>query len=159
MLTERKYLIDKLMAAGIETTIITEQKKLEKSNEMHVGAVIFDKSTYKRNGSKKTYEDKSGVSCVRTKVFDRIDEFKVIIGEYTPEACEKIVDTFVSILDNGPKIRGNHVQVELAEAVWLDDEDSILKSKMTCEMRITFSGGVYSDHVKKERQLGAVNMK
>lgn len=158
MLQEQKYLIEKLKAAGIHTPVITSQKMLEKTNEMHLGAVIFDKSTFHRNGSKKNYVDQNGAKVVRMKIYDRISTFKVIVGEYAPENCEKIVDAFLAGLGNGPKINGNHVQVDVLDEVWLTDEDSILKSKLTCELTVSFQGGIYNEIKKTAGSIGTVNL-
>lgn len=49
----KQYLIDKLKEAGIKTRPYTTRKALEKCMESHVGAVIFERETNVRNGSKK----------------------------------------------------------------------------------------------------------
>ena len=38
----KQYLIDKLKAAGIKSKPFTTEKALEKSQESHIGAVLFD---------------------------------------------------------------------------------------------------------------------
>lgn len=158
MLQERKYLMDKLLEAGIHPPVITSQKMLERANDLHIGAVIFDKTLFTRNGSKKSYKDHSGAQAVRTKIYDKISTYKVIIGEYTPEKCEEIVDAFLAKLGSGPKIAGNHVQVDVVEAVYLTEDDSILKSKLTCELTVTCSGGIYKDTIKEPKSIGTVNL-
>ena len=37
----KEYLLDKLKAAGLKSTPYTTQKALEKSQESHIGAVLF----------------------------------------------------------------------------------------------------------------------
>ena len=49
----KQYLIDKLKAAGIKSKPFTTEKALEKSQESHIGAVLFERETFTRNGSKK----------------------------------------------------------------------------------------------------------
>lgn len=51
----KQYLIDKLKAAGIKSKPFTTEKALEKSQESHIGAVLFERETFTRNGSKKRY--------------------------------------------------------------------------------------------------------
>lgn len=53
----KQYLIDKLKAAGIKSKPFTTEKALEKSQESHIGAVLFERETFTRNGSKKRYRD------------------------------------------------------------------------------------------------------
>ncbi len=50
----KQYLIDKLKAAGIKSKPFTTEKALEKSQESHIGAVLFERETFTRNGSKYT---------------------------------------------------------------------------------------------------------
>ena len=68
----KKYLLDKLKAAGLKSNPYTTQKSLEKSNESHIGAVLFERETYARNGSKTRYRDQQGAQHKRRKVFDRL---------------------------------------------------------------------------------------
>ena len=56
----KQYLIDKLKAAGIKSKPFTTEKALEKSQESHIGAVLFERETFTRNGSKKRYRDEEG---------------------------------------------------------------------------------------------------
>ena len=55
----KQYLIDKLKAAGIKSKPFTTEKALEKSQESHIGAVLFERETFTRNGSKKRYRDEA----------------------------------------------------------------------------------------------------
>lgn len=61
---------------------IPAMKTLEKSNESHVGAVLFEGDSYTRSGSKTIYVDQEGVKRKRVKVFNRKTSFMVVIGEY-----------------------------------------------------------------------------
>ena len=45
----KQYLIDKLKAAGIKSKPFTTEKALEKSQESHIGAVLFERETFTRN--------------------------------------------------------------------------------------------------------------
>ena len=54
----KQYLIDKLKAAGIKSKPFTTEKALEKSQESHIGAVLFERETFTRNGPKRDTETK-----------------------------------------------------------------------------------------------------
>ena len=84
----KEYLLEKLKAAGLKSKPYTTQKGLEKSQESHIGAVLFESETLLRNGSKTRYRDQEGAQKKRRKVFDRALTFTVIIGDYTDEAVE-----------------------------------------------------------------------
>ena len=79
----KKYLLEKLKAAGLKSKPYTTQKGLEKSQESHIGAVLFESEALLRNGSKTRYRDQEGAQKKRRKVFDRALTFTVIIGDYT----------------------------------------------------------------------------
>lgn len=79
----KQYLIDKLKAAGIKSKPFTTEKALEKSQESHIGAVLFERETFTRNGSKKRYRDEEGTLHKRRKIMERATTFGVIIGGYT----------------------------------------------------------------------------
>lgn len=140
----REYLIEHLKTAGIKTNPYTTMAALSKSMESHIGAVLFENETLLRNGSKTTYVE-SELRKKRRKVFDRKLSFTVTIGEYTDEAVEEIYEKFLSGLDQGINIDGNYVPIEVEEAEWIDKDDSILKSKLAVQVKITFDGGIYRD--------------
>lgn len=56
----KAYLLAKLKEAGVKSRPYTAMKRLEKSQESHVSAVIFDKEALSRNDSKKLYRDEQG---------------------------------------------------------------------------------------------------
>ena len=41
----KKYLLEKLVAAGLKSKPYTTEKALEKSQESHIGAVLFESET------------------------------------------------------------------------------------------------------------------
>lgn len=143
--TCRDYLIDKLTTSGIKTRPYTTMKKLSGSYEAHIGAVLFSKETFNRNGAKRSYTDQTGGRNKRLKVFSRESTFDVIIGDADPDKVEEIFDAFMTGLDRGFYVDGNYVYIEPGEAEWADDEDSILKSKMAVKVGISFVGGIYKD--------------
>lgn len=143
--TCRAYLIDRLKTAGIKTQPFTAMKQLKTSSEKHLGAVLTDGETFSRSGSKTIYRDIAGDKHKRRKVFDRKLTFSVIIGEYDQDKCEEIFVTFLASLDTGIYVDGNYVSIEVEDADWVEEEDSILKAKVAVQMKVHFSGGIYRD--------------
>lgn len=144
--TESKaYLLAKLKEAGLKTKPYTTIKGLEKSQESHIGAVIFEKETISRNGSKKLYKDQEGAQKKRRKVFDRKLTFTVTIGDYTDDAVETMFEKFLASLDRGIWVDGDFVPLEAEGADWVNKDDSILKAQVAVQVAITFEGGLYKD--------------
>lgn len=141
----KEYLLEKLKAAGLKSKPYTTQKGLEKSQESHIGAVLFESETLLRNGSKTRYRDQEGAQRKRRKVFDRALTFTVIIGDYTDEAVESMFGAFLSSLDRGIYVNGDYVPIEVEGADWVDKDDSILKAQVAVQIRIRFDGGFYRD--------------
>lgn len=141
----KEYLLEKLKAAGLKSKPYTTQKGLEKSQESHIGAVLFESETLLRNGSKTRYRDQEGAQKKRRKVFDRALTFTVIIGDYTDEAVESMFGAFLSSLDRGIYVNGDYVPIEVEGADWVDKDDSILKAQVAVQIRIRFDGGLYRD--------------
>lgn len=141
----KQYLLDKLVGAGLKSKPYTTLKALEKSQESHVGAVLFDSETILRNGSKTHYKDKEGAQKKRRKVFDRALAFTVTIGGYTDDEVEGMFERFLNGLDKGIYVNGDFVPLEVEGADWVDKDDSILKAQVAVQIRIRFDGGVYRD--------------
>lgn len=141
----KQYLLDKLKAAGLKSNPYTTQKALEKSQESHVGAVLFDNEELARNGSKRPYRDDMDAKKKRCKVFDRTLTFTVIIGDYTDEAVETMFDRFLGSLDQGIYVDGNYVSIEPGTADWVSKDDSILKAQVAVQVSVAFHGGLYVD--------------
>lgn len=150
----KQYLLTKLKDAGLRSTPYTSMKALEKSQESHLGAVLFENEAYLRNGSKTRYSDQTGATVKRRKVFDRNLTFTVTIGEYTDDKAEEILSQFLAVIDKGLYIDGNFTPIEIDGTDWVDKDDSILKSKVAVQVKITFYGGVYKEtHFAKLKEL------
>ena len=111
----------------------------------HIGAVLFDREAYARNGSKKQFKDETGAKHKRRRVFDRDLTYAVTIGGYTDEEVEGILEEFLSGLDDGIYVDGNFVPIEPEGAVWFDTEDRLTKARVAVQATITFHGGIYRD--------------
>lgn len=141
----KQYLLEKLKEAGLKSKPHTTRKALERSQDSHVGAVLFERESFTRNGSKKYFADQTGAQKKRRKVFDRSLSFTVVIGEYTDDAVETMLESFLSGLDRGITVAGNYIPIEVEEADWVDDDDSILKAKVAVQVTVRFDGGIYRD--------------
>lgn len=141
----KAYLIAKLKEAGVKSKPYTAVKRLEKSQESHVSAVIFDKEILSRNGSKKLYRDQQGAKKKRRKIFDRALAFAVIIGDYSDDAVETIFEKFLESLDRGIWVNGDFVPIDVEDAEWADEEDSILRARVAVRVMVVFNGGFYKD--------------
>lgn len=141
----KQYLIQKLKEAGLRSNPYTSEKTLEKSQESHVGAVLFESETILRNGSKTLYKDQQGAQKKRRKVFDRSLTFTVVLGDYSDEAVEGMFEKLLACLDKGIYVNGNFVPIEVGDADWVNKDDSILKAKVAVQVKISFAGGVYKD--------------
>ena len=141
----KQYLLDKLVAAGLKSKPYTTQKSLEKSQESHIGAVLFESEALSRNGSKTYYIDQEGAQKKRRKVFERKLTFTVVIGDYTDDAVETMFEAFLNNLDRGIYVDGNFVPIEVEGADWVNKDDSILKAQVAVQIRIRFVGGLYRD--------------
>ena len=141
----KQYLINKLVGSGLKSKPYTTEKALEKSQESHVGAVLFESEAVLRNASKTYYTDKEGERTKRRKIFDRNLTFHVVIGGYTDDEVETMFETFLKNLDRGIYVDGNFVPIEVEGADWVDEDDSILKAQVAVQVTVTFSGGLYKD--------------
>ena len=141
----KQYLIQKLKEAGLKSNPYTSEKALEKSQESHVGAVLFENESFLRNGSKTLYKDQEGTQKKRRKVFDRTLTFTAALGDYSDEAVEGMFEKFLASLDKGIYVNGDYVPIEVEGADWVDKDDSILKAKVAVQVKVSFSGGVYKD--------------
>lgn len=141
----KQYLLQKLKGAGLKTNPYTSEKALERSQESHVGAVLFESETILRNGSKTLYKDQEGAQKKRRKVFDRRLTFTVVLGDYSDETVEEMFERLLASLDKGIYINGDFVPIEVEGADWVDKDDSILKAKVAVQIKIAFDGGVYKD--------------
>ena len=107
--------------------------------------MLFDSETFARNGSKTRYSDQTGAQKKRRKVFDRALSFTVLIGDYTDDAVEDMLEEFIANLGRGIMVGGNFVPLEVEGADWIDSDDSILKAKVAVQVRVRFDGGIYKD--------------
>lgn len=140
----RDYLIRQLQATGAAKPCTT-MKMLALAKDSHVSAVLSDKETFARNGSKTIFQDDRGGRHKRKKILDRKQSFNVIIGDYTEDKVETTLEAFLTSLDDTLYIDGNYVPIDAEEAEWAEKGDSILQSKLAVNVKVTFSGGVYKD--------------
>lgn len=157
MKEERDFLIKALQNAGVKGKIHESMKTLKNCNELHVGAVLRVRENFTRSGSKKRYTDKEGLRKQRNKLFDRITVLHVVIADTSEDKVETILNNFLTGISKGFEVNGNWIDLEISDAEWLEEEDTILKAKITVEFDVTLKGGIYVDTDVVNIGLGDVN--
>lgn len=157
MKEERDFLIKALQKAGVKGKIHESMKTLKNCGELHVGAVLRVRENFTRSGSKKRYTDKEGQRKQRNKLFDRITILHVVIADTSEDKVETLLNNFLTGISKGFEVNGNWVDLEISDAEWLEEEDTILKAKITVEFDVTLKGGIYVDTDVVNIGLGDVN--
>lgn len=145
MKEERDFLIQKLQEAGVRGKIHGSMKALKNCSEVHVGAVLRNGEEFARSGSKRRYVDQQGQRKQRNRLFDRITHLHVIIADTSEEKVEEILTEFLVRITKGFPVDRNWVNIEIGDADWVEEGDSILKSKIAVEFDVTLTGGIYVD--------------
>ena len=157
MKEERDFLIKALQKAGVKGKIHESMKTLKNCGELHVGAVLRVRENFTRSGSKKRYTDKEGLRKQRNKLFDRITVLHVVIADTSEDKVEMLLNNFLTGISKGFEVNGNWIDLEISDAEWLEEEDTILKAKITVEFDVTLKGGIYVDTDVVNIGLGDVN--
>lgn len=147
----QNYLVEKLKNSGIKKVCVS-MKELQASSDIVIGAVIIDKDILNDVKQNKIYysEDKT---IKRIKKLARDTYINVIIGQSNSTKCDEIFRAFLSSIDKGIYDNdNNYIDIELKEAEWVSDKDSILKSTMAVQLTIIFHGGIYKDYEFKPVQ-------
>lgn len=158
MRLERLYLESVLRTAGYKSHIYTSMKELGTTHESYVAAILREGESFTRSGSKITYEDQSGARKKRRRLFERQTRLKVVIGDASEEKCEETFARFLVQLGKGTPVDGNWVDIEVGDADWVEDKDSILKAKIAVEFQVIFHGGIYKDSILAEADIGDVSV-
>ena len=156
MKPERDFLVETLRTAGVRGKIHDSLKTLKNCNEVHVGAVLRVNEKFTRSGSKKRYTDQAGHRKQRNKLFDRITKLHVVIADSEESKVESIFTKFLQELSKGFAVDGNWVGIELEDADWVEQGDSILKSKVAVEFDVIITGGVYKDINLVDAEVGKI---
>lgn len=155
MLAEKEYLKEKLKEAGIRSAIHTSMKSLERCSESHLGAVLVEKESFIRQKGRKRYRD--GEKAMQRKtLFIRETLFTVVIGDATESKCEEVLSGFLERVGEGFADNGNWVDIEIGEADWVPEGDSILRSKMACQLAITCRNRICVDSPMVKAGLGSI---
>ena len=158
MKIERDFLVQKLKDAGVHGKIHGSMKSLKLCKEIQVGAVLRVNETFGRSSSKRKFTDQEGRRRQRRKLFDRITTLHVVIADSDEEKVEKILTEFLKNISKGLSVDDNWVSVEVGDADWVEEEDSILRSKIAVEFDITMIGGIYIDTDIKNVELGNIDV-
>lgn len=156
MVIEKNYLIKTLKESGIKSQVYTNMKKLKQGNEPHVGAVLRNGETFTRSVSKKVYTDQEGRRKRRVKLWNRSTSLHVVIADTSEEKVEEILENFLVNLKKGLDVNGNWTDIEVGDADWVEDGDSILKAKVAVQFDVTFEGGIYQDRKIQPMEIGSI---
>lgn len=157
MIEEKNFLIQTLQAAGVKTRIHTTMKSLKNSSEIHLGAVLYIEERFTRSNSKRKYIDQTGVSKQRNRKFIRETELKVVIADSKEEKLDDILTQFMRQISRGMTVDGNWENLEIGKVSWYEKDDTILKSNVSVEFSVTFTGGVYVDREVINVGLGEIS--
>lgn len=157
MIEEKNFLIQNLQAAGVKTKIHTTMKSLKNSSEIHLGAVLYMEERFTRSNSKRKYADQTGVMKQRNRKFIRETELKVVIADSKEEKVDEILTQFMTQISRGMAVNGNWENLEIGKVTWYEKEDTILKSNVSVEFNVTFTGGVYTDKELINVKVGEIS--
>lgn len=145
-MTKKEVLTDALRKAGVNGTIYDSLKRMSEDAGTYYAGILRGTDKPVRAKSKKTYQDKEGVTVVRKKLYDVETVYTVVIAEYDEEHMEQLVEAFLCALPTGyDDGDANWVSVEAGTVDWVDEKDSILKARLAVEIPVTFRYGVYED--------------
>ncbi len=156
MRKEKEYLVDKLKKAGVKGSIFTSLKKMEMSHDLQMAGVMVSGEVLTRSGSKVKYVDEEGRRRSRHKIWKRATKLHVVIGDTTDERVETVLEKFLRIIGKGMVVDQNWVDIEIGELDWVDEKDSILKAKVAVQFDVTFTGGIYTDHLLKTAEINII---
>lgn len=144
-MTKKQYLTGVLRSAGITGTIYDSLKRMTEDEGTCYAGILRCSDKTARAKSKTTY-GQGAVTMGRFKLYSVETKYRVVITEYDEEHLETYVEEFVKNLSKGyDDGDGNWVGVECGEVDWVDEQDSILKAKLSVEIPVTFTYGLYRD--------------
>lgn len=150
-MTKQKYLKEVLRMSGVKGQIHCSLKELKHENGIHYAGILRCTDSPDRAKSRKTFVDQKDSMAVRRKYFNMTTHYNVVIADQNEAMLETIVEAFLVNLGKGyDDGDGNWVGVEAGDVDWVDEEDSVLKSKLAVEIPVTFTYGIYRDS-KAER--------
>lgn len=138
-------LVRVLKEAGCGREPYTSRKKLVSTSESRVSAVLCEDETVERDRQRKVYTGEDGARLKRSRLYKREITFLVIIGDYTNEKLEEVYEKFLEGLPRGIYVDGNYTSIEPTDTDWVGEKDHILYSKVSVQVKITCSGGMYRD--------------
>lgn len=141
----REYLLSLLQQLELRGRIYTSMKELESSNAIEYGAVIFNSEELQRSTERRRFQFEQK-SVRRFKIFDRKINFIISFGSASETHTEEMYETFLRLLAQGITDKeNNYIPIEVEKIEWLDEKDSILRSKLLVQMQLSFHAGLYKD--------------
>lgn len=154
-MTKQDYLKEVLRKSGMKGQIHSSLKELKHENGIHYAGILRCTDSPDRAKSRKTFADQEGSMAIRRKYFNMTTNYNVVIADQNEEKLEKLVESFLVNLGKGyDDGEQNWVGVEAGDVDWVDEDDSVLKSKLAVEIPVTFTYGIYRD-ISAEKLPGA----
>lgn len=139
----KDYMEQRLKEANCKGQIYKTFKDLEISKAMYLGAILFEKEKFEADNTKIVHKI-GAQKQIREKVLSRRLMMSVVIGAASQEEVEQISNLFIISLGRGINdLEGNYIEINILDADWLFDKESILMSKVAVQYKIEFIGGVY----------------
>lgn len=148
-MTKKSFLEEALKNGGITGRIYTSVKDMKRDQGSHYGAVLRASDVPARTKPKRIFTDEEGVTKLRRRYYDCETVYNVVITDTTEEGAEKILEGFLlEIAGSGDGYYdddGNWVGCTVKATDWVDEEDSVLKSKVAVQAEVHFLYGIYRD--------------
>lgn len=158
MKEEREFLVNTLKRAGASGKIHESIKSMKNCSNVHVCGVMRVGESFVRSGSKKRYEDKEGHRKQRNRLFKRVTVLHVVIADANEDKVEHLLTEFLKHVSKGFPVGGNWVDIEIGDADWTEEGDSILKSRIAVEFDVTLTGGIYEDVDIRTAMVGNISL-
>lgn len=155
---KKDYLEKALKNGGMKGRIYKSVKELKHAQGTHYGAVLRVKDNPARSTSMKKFVDQEGASKLRKKLYECETTYNIVIAAADEEEAEQILEGFLVRLEKGfYDERGNWIGVTPKETDWVDEEDSVMKSKVAIQMEVVFTYGIYRDDDMGQIKIGSIH--
>lgn len=82
-----------------------------------------------------------------------------MIADSDEEKVDTILTNFMKKIGKGLPVDRNWVEINVGDVDWIEEGDSILRSKIAVEFDVTLTGGIYEDTDLKKVGIGMIEKK
>lgn len=145
-MTKKEFIEQAMKDGGVKGKIFTSKKKLKSATGPQFAAILRASDHPVRSKHKTTYKDQEGIGRVRRKLYECSTIYNVVLNDNSEEAVEALLEGFLANLRKGfYDDDGNWVGVTPVDTDWVDEEDSVLKGKVTVQVIVLCQYGIYED--------------